>query len=112
MAARVVVVVVIVVVVARLTGVTGAIELFVGNKRAQVVEADVARAAVAGPALAGVQALLRVRKTMNQVKLKNLVHHGKLKKLQQQRGIIKEQPKSKIDSKEQHKNNINHNEES
>jgi len=57
MTTRVIVVVVVVVVVARLAGVTRAVELFVGDERAQVVEADVARAAVAGPALARVQTL-------------------------------------------------------
>jgi len=65
MAAGVVVVVVIVViVVACLAGVTRAVELFVGDEGAQVIEADVAGAAVARPAFAGVQTFVRRRRVL------------------------------------------------
>lgn len=50
----IVVVVIVVIVIARFAGVTRTVELFVGDECTQVVEADVAGAAVARPALVGI----------------------------------------------------------
>jgi len=55
----VVITVVVIIVVAGLTSVTRAVEFLVGDEGAQVGETDVARAAIARPALGGIQTLLR-----------------------------------------------------